>query len=513
MYFRCLQRRTLSAFPRACQYRRPFATQVHTTRTVKPTQYGQPVSASHPHLIKAHEVTPGIPHKEYDRRRKALMDSLPENSIVVSVAGQVKYMSGRNYKFRQASDFWYLTGFEEPDSAVILEKNSSPRGYRMSLFCSGKDSAKEQWDGARTSFADAMSKFGMDDAQHISGLTSAVKRYGAAATHVYMDVPHSLASSRRGRSPSQAAIQKILALAGLPAQSEHVDSLVESIAGTKRKPLAPEVSKLRAIKSTTEQQIMRAAADISGRAHAKTMRFTEPGMSEHSVAAHFDYICSLSGAQRLAYVPVVASGPNSLIIHYTSNNQLIEDGEMILLDAGCEYNGYASDITRTYPASGKFNPAQAELYSALLAVQKKMITYCTEASQMSLAEIHRESSDMLQKELNKIGFNLRGTHGAGDVARVLYPHYVGHPIGVDLHESTNHDRNGSLKAGMVITIEPGVYVPAHPSYPKQFHNMGIRIEDEVLVDKNHPVVLSVNAPKEIPDIEGACQGSIGLTAI
>jgi len=442
------------------------------------------------------------------------MDSLPDNSVVVAVGGQIKYMSGHIfYKFRQASDFWYLTGFEEPDSAVVLEKNSSSRGYRMTLFSAGKDLAKEQWDGARTASADAVSHFRMDDAQLLSTLSSTLKRLGAVASHIYLDVPQSLSSSRRGRNPSQTTIHKILSLAGIPPRSEHIENLLDSIAGTKRKSLAPEVAKLRSIKSETEQRIMRTAADISGRAHAKTMRFTEPGMSEHAVASHMEYLCSLAGAQRLAYVPVVASGPNSLIIHYTSNNQIVQDGEMLLMDAGCEYNGYAADITRTYPVSGKFTSAQVELYSVLLAVQKQMITYCTETSHMSLADIHRESSEMLQTELNKIGFNLRGTYGAGDVARVLYPHYVGHPIGIDLHESSNHDRNGSLKAGMVITIEPGVYVPAHPSYPKAFHNMGIRIEDEVLVGKKYPAVLSVNAPKEIADIEAACQGLLGLTPL
>ncbi|THH29606.1 hypothetical protein EUX98_g4589 [Antrodiella citrinella] len=308
-------------------------------------------------LISSNEVTPGISQQEYELRRRSLMDSLPDNSIVVAVGGQIKYMSGHIfYKFRQASDFWYLTGFEEPDSAVILEKNSSSRGYRMTLFSAGKDMAKEQWDGARTSFSDAVTHFKMDDAQPLSALSSLLKRQGNAASHIYMD---------------------ILSLAGIPSRSEHIENLLDSIGGTKRQPLAPEVAKLRVIKTT----------------------------------------------------------------------------------------------------------------------------------------IHKESAEMLQTELNKIGFNLRGSQGAGDLSRVLYPHYVGHPIGIDLHESNYHDRNGSLRSGMVITIEPGVYVPPHPSYPKHFHNMGIRIEDEVLVGKEHPVVLSVNAPKEIVDIEGACQGSIGLSPL
>ncbi|KAI0352768.1 peptidase M24 [Trametes cingulata] len=253
---------------------------------------------------------------------------------------------------------------------------------------------------------------------------------------------------------------------------------------------------------------MRQAADISARAHNKTMRFTDPGVSEHAVAAHFEYLCAREGSQRPAYVPVVASGPNALIIHYTSNNQLIANGEMVLIDAGCEYNGYASDITRTFPANGVFTDEQATLYNAVLTVQKHLITLCTEDSGMSIVQIHRESCTMLRRELERIGFSF--PLGAGTLD-TLYPHLVGHPVGIDLHESNQTERDAPLKAGMVITIEPGVYVPPFPEFPKAFHNIGIRIEDEVLVGKKHPTVLSVNAPKEIEDIEGSCQGLLGLT--
>ncbi|KAF7799118.1 hypothetical protein EIP86_010348 [Pleurotus ostreatoroseus] len=408
------------------------------------------------------------------------------------------------YKFRQASDFWYLTGFEESDSAVILEKNSSTRGYRMVMFSAGKDAYKEKWEGARTSHDDVVMHFKADDAQPISLLPSVLKNLASSSSYVYMDLPPS-ASTRRGRSMSHS---------GSSSKSD-MDTLAESISNAKLQPLAPQVAKLRTYKSESEQRIMRAAADISGTAHALTMRYTQPGMSEHAVASYFEYLCAMDGAQRPAYVPVVASGANALIIHYTSNNQVIQKDEMILIDAACEYNGYASDITRTYPATGKFTPAQAALYNAVLQVQKYLVTLCTEATQISLAQIHRESCEALRKELNEIGFNLKGIAGAGDLERILYPHYVGHPLGIDLHESTHFERNEPLKAGMVITIEPGIYVPASPLFPKEFHEIGIRIEasgcaDEVLVGKDHPVVLSVNAPKEIVDVEATCQGLVDL---
>jgi len=475
-------------------------------RGIKPSSYGQPQFSSHPHLLQPGEITPGISEREYEQRRKTLMDSLPEDSLVVCLGGQLKYMSGQIfYKFRQASDFWYLTGFEEPDSALILQKTSSSRGYRMVLFCSEKDLNKEKWDGPKTGFEGATSLFHADDAQSLSSFPELLKSMSTAYSHVYMDVPSS-SLSRRGRSLPHKSLVKFLSPDPAdPARSEY-STIIQNIISSKRKSLAPEIAKLRAVKSEAEQHLMRAAADISGHAHTKTMRFTEPGMSEHALAAHFEYLCTVKGAQRLAYVPVVASGPNALIIHYTSNNQLTNEGEMVLVDAGCEYNGYASDITRTYPVSGTFTSAQATLYTALLHTQKYLITLCTESARLSLAEIHRESCNYLRTELNKIGFNLPGSSGMADLERILYPHYVGHPIGIDLHESSHWNRAESLKAGMVVTIEPGVYVPPFPQFPVEFHDMGIRIEDEVLVGNDHATVLSVNSPKEIADIEGACQG-------
>ncbi|EPQ59723.1 hypothetical protein GLOTRDRAFT_34532 [Gloeophyllum trabeum ATCC 11539] len=495
--------------------RRGYATEpAHALHPPKPSEFGQPLWESHPHLVKAGELTPGIPVHEYERRRKDLMDSLPENSIVVSVAAPVKYMSGQIfYKYRQASDFWYLTGFEEPESA----KNSTSRGYRMTMFSSGKDSAKEKWDGARTSLQDVATHFHADDALPISSLPSTLKSLLPQYTSVYVDLPPSATPSRRRSSssitttPLSASRALLKYLAPPFAPRGEFESVVEGLSGSKRRPLAKEVGRLRAVKSKAEQKVMRAAADISGRAHAKTMRFASPDVPESALAAHFEYLCALEGAQRPAYVPVVASGANALIIHYTTNNHIVRDGEMVLVDAGCEYNGYASDITRTFPSSGNFTPAQKDLYQALLNVQKSLIQACAlspspSSSSPSLNSLHSQSCLLLREELNQIGFGLQ----RGDLERELYPHYLSHPIGIDLHESASFERGEALRPGMVITVEPGVYVPSSPLFPKHFHNMGIRIEDEVLLCEGEPVVLSVSAPKEVVDVEGACQGVLGL---
>ncbi|CCM01030.1 uncharacterized protein FIBRA_03078 [Fibroporia radiculosa] len=457
------------------------------------------------------ELTPGIPTEEYERRRRALMQNLPPNSVVVCAAASVKYMSENIfYKYRQASDFWYLTGFEEPSSVlVLLSDPSSSRGYTYILFHAPSSATTAQWEGAKTSPEDVVRTFKADDARPIDELPSALHSLLVRRDYVYVDLPLGNGSARsRGRTASTRSLLKYLT-----KTSHDNDALLDVLSGNgptaKRRPLAPEVGRLRAIKSECEHRVMREAADISARAHAKTMRFARPGLSEHALAAHFEYMCAREGAQRPAYVPVVASGPNAMVIHYTANNHVIRDGELVLIDAGCEYNGYASDITRTFPATGHFTSSQAALYSALLATQKAVVKMCTAKAGLSISQLHRRSVDLLKTELRQIGFDLDGMNGEARISE-LYPHSVGHPVGIDLHESSHFERNSPIKAGMVITVEPGVYVPPLSHYPKHFHNIGMRIEDEVLVGEEHPIVLSVNAPKEIADVEGACQGILGL---
>ncbi|KAG6375010.1 Creatinase/Aminopeptidase P [Boletus reticuloceps] len=243
---------------------RAFATEAHVDSELKPSNYGQPLFHSHPHLLRPHELTPGIPVEEYEQRRRQLMENLPNDSVVVSVAAPIKYMSGKIfYKFRQASDFWYLTGFEEPDAAVILEKTSTSRGYRMTLFSSGKDSHKEKWEGARTSFNDASSIFKADDAQSIQSFPNQLKSLASIYSNIYFDVSN---SSKR----SSRTAKSLLRYLSSPVQprSEY-DTIVESLSASRRHDLAPHVAKLRAIKSEREQQVMRTAADISGRSLAK----------------------------------------------------------------------------------------------------------------------------------------------------------------------------------------------------------------------------------------------------
>ncbi|KAH9037655.1 peptidase M24 [Lactarius pseudohatsudake] len=436
--------------PRHCAY----ATQVHPHHLVtKPSAFGQPTLKSHPHLG---ELTPGIPASEYERRRRQLVEGIPHGSLVVCVAGQVKYMSA-------ATSFARLRTFgTSPASRSQTQRSSSvsPSVRQPSFpFSFSPPNYREGRHAARLPHAPL---------QHRQ---RPIQGEMGRRIHALPGRPRPL---RRGRSA--------------PARR---DRSVEAQAARAL------VGALRSVESAHEQEVMKASADISARAHAKTMRFAQPGLSEADLQAHFEYMCARSGVQRPAYVPVVASGENALAIHYTRNDHLLRDGELVLLDAGGEYNGYASDITRTFPVNGTFTPPQRELYAALLATQKALVK-----------DLHRRSVSLLRAELGKIGLPCEGTV----LERVLYPHYLTHPIGPTsghLHESGTVERGAPLKEGMVITIEPGVYVPADPRFPKHFHGLGMRIEDEVLVGAEHPVVLSANAPKEIEDVEGTCQGALG----
>ncbi|KAG8967841.1 hypothetical protein FRC03_009244 [Tulasnella sp. 419] len=479
--------------------------------SIKPAQLGQPSHLSHPHLIKPGEITPGITKEEYVSRRKKLMDSIPEDdAIVVCLAGNIKYVSGEIfYKFRQVSDFWYLTGFQEPDAALILRKSpSSPNGYISTLFTRPKDAYQELWNGPRTGLSSSISLLGMDEAEDIQNFPFYLRSSISSDTVVYTSDPpnQNRSNQSRSRQRSWASYFRNNSKSGSSDTYDGVISKAYDKSPSSIRPLATRVFQLRYIKSPAEQRLMRMAADISGTAHAKTMRFTEPGRSEADLGAHFEYLCALEGSERPAYVPVVASGPNALIIHYTANDQVLEDGEMVLVDAGCELHGYASDITRTWPVSGKFTEPQRDLYQAVLNTLKSCTVLCTENNGISLYDLHRKSCEFLLRELRQT--TLSQSLDLKDIDR-LYPHFVSHPIGIDLHESSE-GRSKNLVSGQVITVEPGVYVPPDNAFSKHFHNIGIRLEDEVLVQEDHCIRLTANAPLEIADVEGTCQGLLGI---
>ncbi|GAA5832022.1 hypothetical protein JCM3766R1_003690 [Sporobolomyces carnicolor] len=492
-------------------------------------QYGQPLPSTHPHLLSQGELTPGIQAGEYAERRRKLIEGLEDGATVVIAGGRVQYMSQNIfYKFRQRSNLWYLTGWEEPDSVLILEKTSTTEGYKMTMFVRPKDPYDESWNGPRSGTDGVCEVFGADDACDIAWFSSRLEDViQKARGPIYIDLPNisaSSLSSRRTRASANSvssAPKSLLEYFSLPSATnsrphDDIDGILNLLTKKDVRNAAREVERLRLIKSPAEIAVMKRAADISSQAHSDVMRLcgTSEGSSrrtltENSLVSRFEYTTSSLGAPRPAYVPVCAAGQNALTIHYIANNQPLKQGDLVMLDAGCEYGGYASDITRTFPVSGQFTTAQKALYSAVLRVHRHLLALCqdpSESLQLTLEQLHKISVDLTREELRDLGFSLKG----GELERVLYPHFVSHPLGVDLHDTMSFGRDERLKPGMVITIEPGLYVPPLAHFPKGFHGLSVRIEDEVVIGATaaDSLILSANAPKEVEDVEATCRGML-----
>jgi intermediate cleaving peptidase 55 len=462
----------------ACQ--RFFATSDRVPET-HVRSFGQPTPVTHPNIMKKGEVTPGLSANEFETRRSNLMKSLPDGSTVVSVGYSTRYMTNNIfYPFHQNTDFWYLCGFNEPDAAMILEKDDSERGYKQTMFVQPKNASAELWDGPRTGVEGVKELFGADEAFDNTRFSSYFKKVLSSSKHIFMDSP--------GSMPSLIS-------------QENTKKLIET--GLKLQtilPLSKTIQELRMIKSSSEIDIMKKSGMISSKAFIEAMKWTEPGTTEGQLWAKFDYETRVRGSTILAYVPVIAGGPNALSMHYVRNDMELKNGDLVLVDCGGEYNGYASDITRTWPVNGKFSDPQKELYQAVLNVNKACIKMCTESNSISLHGIHAHSVKLMKQELQNIGFNVN----TWDLERILYPHHVGHYLGLDVHDLHDLDRSRKLKKNMVVTIEPGIYVPFNDKFPSKYQGIGIRIEDNVVVGKDDPYVLTATSPKEIVDIEFCC---------
>ncbi|KAI9743026.1 MAG: hypothetical protein M1818_003321 [Claussenomyces sp. TS43310] len=455
------------------------ARRCYASVSARDLQFGQPVYETHPHLLRSGEITPGITAQEYHERRSRLAASLPDNAIAIIAASDIKYRSGAVfYEFHQDSNFLYLTGFNEPEATAVIQKAGPDGDYIFHLFVRPKDVKAEQWDGARSGEQAALDVFNADESGDSAKLSELLSPLIAQASEIYADVPASRSSFSRffsGKHPEHEGFRKL-------TQNNKV------------KPLRGLLNDLRIYKSEAEVANMRLAGKTSGRAYTNAMRrsFTK----EKDLGAFLDYEFRIGGCEASAYVPVIAGGKNALSIHYVRNDNLLKDGEVVLVDAGGEYGGYITDITRTWPVSGKFSEAQKDLYETILRVQRTSVSLCRESSNMSLDKIHQVTEQGLQNGLKQLGFDM-----SGDAMDVLFPHHVGHYIGLDVHDCPGYPRTGVLKTGQCVTVEPGIYVPDDERWPKHFRGLGIRIEDSICVQNDSPLVLTTEAVKEVVDIE------------
>ncbi|KAI0026137.1 aminopeptidase-like protein [Xylariomycetidae sp. FL0641] len=437
--------------------------------------FGQPVHETHPHLLAAGELTPGITAQEYHERRAALCHALPPDSAAILPSATLKYRSGAVfYAFRQESNFLYLTGFAESDSFVVLRKTGKELGdYHFYLFCRPKDPKAEQWTGPWSGVEAARDVWNADEAGDIRRLDKLLPDALRGVKKIFTDAE----LTKYGVSTKLGGLIRSVA--------PNVDTL----------PLQHHVNNLRAIKSPAEIANMRHAGKLSGRALTDAMR--QHWHYEKDLAAFLEYHYQTSGLEGHAYVPVVAGGGRGNHIHYVLNNAPLNPDEFILVDAGGQYGTYIADITRTWPANGRFTPPQRDLYLAVLRAQRSVVSMCRASAGVTLDKLHSITDMALRDQLTQLGFDLQG-----DAMSTLFPHHVGHYVGLDVHDVPGYPRNVVLKEGHCITIEPGIYVPEDDKrFPAAFRGLGVRIEDSICVGDDNPLNLTTEAVKEIEDIE------------
>ena len=424
--------------------------------------------------------------KQFKARRLALMQSMGSGVAIIPTAPEVIRNRDNHYPYRFDSYFYYLTGFKEPESVLLLIAGAEPKSI---LFCRDKDMEREIWDGFRHGPAGALAEFGFDEAYSISQLDELAPKIIANQQKLFYSLGADAAwDARVTQWLNQLREQS---RSGVSAPSEMVD--VRSL-----------VDEMRLFKSGHEIDIMRRAATISAEAHKHAMQTVRPNMMEYEIEAEFLREFYRQGAQAPAYTPIVAGGINACTLHYVANNAQMKDGDLVLIDAGCELDGYASDITRTFPVNGKFSAAQKDLYELLLAAQAAAIDKIHPDSHWN--QPHEAALDVLIRGFIYFGLckgSPESVLESGDYRR-FYMHRTGHWLGLDVHDAGEYKRDGEwrvLEPGMTLTVEPGCYVRPADNVPEHFWNIGIRIEDDALVTVKGCEIMTAAAPKTVSEIE------------
>ncbi len=425
-------------------------------------------------------------------RRAALLDALAPNSVAVIPSAQLQTRSNdTEFAFRQDSDFFYLTGFNEPDALLIL---SNLDGHFSTLFCQPKDPLAEIWHGRRLGVEQACDALMVDSSHSIDELDEHLLDYLDGHEQVYF---------AQGQHPQveEMLFAALQALRNAPKQSRQAPSALMDIRDI--------VHEMRLFKSDFEVAQMQKAANISCLAHTKAMQVCAPGKNEYHLEAQLHYEFAMHGARHPAYGTIVGGGVNGCILHYTENNCELGDGDLVLIDAGAEYNGYAADITRTFPVSGRFSPAQRQLYQLVLDAQLASFEHFKPGGNFKQA--NDTAILVLTKGLIDLGLL------SGDVQdnienqtyRQFFMHGIGHWLGLDVHDVGKYKINGQdrpFEPGMVMTVEPGLYVAPDAPVDEQWRGIGIRIEDNLLITSSGHVNLTANVVKEIDDIEALMAG-------
>lgn len=417
------------------------------------------------------------------------MERLGQDSVaIIASAPEATRSNDTNYRYRQNSDFYYLTGFDEPEAIAVIAPNKE---QKFTLFVRPRDPEREIWDGRRAGVEGALAEYGADAAFPIGEFREKLVDLISNARNLYYRIG--------GGSP------------------ELDDQLIRQIASMRilgRKNINPPeaiidpgaiLHEMRLIKSADEIELMQRAADIAAEAHVEAMKQVRPGMMEYEIEALLEFNFRKNGASAPAYTSICGGGPNATVLHYVTNDAKLRDGDLLLVDAGAEYKGYASDITRTFPVNGRYTAAQRDIYDLVLATQVDCVKRARPG--VTMDELKNHSIEMLTEGMVRLGL-LEGEPSKlieEEKYKQFYMHGLGHFLGIDVHDVGRYYHDGEsrrLEPGMVITVEPGLYVSENTeNIPDKYRGIGVRIEDDVLITEDGQRVLSSKVPKQAEEIE------------
>lgn len=448
----------------------------------------------------------------YAARRAALIARMQAKGggvAIIPTAREAMRNGDADFPYRHDSHFYYLSGFDEPESVLVLVAGKDASSdARAILFCREKDKEREIWDGFRHGPEGARAAFGFDAAYPIAALDAELPKLLADVPALFYGIGRDAKLEAQVQSWLDAVRRRERAGISAPTQFHDLFAMLDE---------------MRLFKDESEIAAMRRAAQISSGAHARAMRASRPGLAEYEIEAELLHEFRRHGSEAPAYTSIVAAGSNACVLHYRAGATVMQDGDLVLIDAGCEYGSYASDITRTYPANGKFSAAQKTLYEIVLAAQLAAIAAAKTGNRF--IDPHNAALRVLVQGMLDTGLLDAQKYPTPDDAiasgdyRQFYMHRTSHWLGMDVHDVGDYREAGEageaisggekpwriLRPGMVLTVEPGLYVRPAEGVPEQYWNIGIRIEDDVLVTADGNDVLSRDAPKTVAEIEAVMQ--------
>ncbi len=424
-------------------------------------------------------------HEPYSSRRRALLEKIGDGIAIIPTAPERIRNRDSYHPYRFDSYFWYLTGFPEPEAAIVLIGGKEPRSI---LFCREKNEEREVWDGFRHGPQAAREAFGFDEAFAFDELERMLPDLITNRDALWHALGHDAAWDAKIVAALNTVRAQVRAGKRAPAQ---IRDLRESL------------DRMRLIKDTHELAIMRRAAAITSAGHARAMRTCRPGQAEYELEAELSYEFRKRGADGHSYSPIVAGGANACVLHYVENDKLLVDNTLVLIDAGCELDGYAADITRTFPVNGRFSGPQRDVYEIVLAAQAAAIA----AIRPGVPFIAYHDAALRELVWGMVDLGLL----SGDVDNLIeseaykpfYMHRTGHWLGLDVHDAGEYKAGEdwvALTPGMTLTVEPGLYIRPGAGVPEHLHGIGIRIEDDILVTAEGAEVYT-SAPKTVAEIE------------